>query len=87
MKLSIRVHPGGHIDCLYTEAIDLHALGRLHVVRATDIRFNHSKQEWDVHDADQGTVIFSHPSRNECLRWERHTLQPRASQPKSQTTT
>jgi len=74
---------GGHIDCLYTEAIDLHTLGRLQVVRATDIRFNDSKQRWDVHDADNGTVIFSHPSRNKCLRWEHHNLQPQASQTES----
>ena len=79
MSQTLRFNPSGHIDCLYTEAIDLHALGRLHVVRATDIRFDDSKQLWDVHDADNGTVIFSHPSRNECLRWEHNNLQPQAS--------
>ena len=79
MKSTLRFTPGGQIDCLYTEAIDLHALGRLQVVRATDIRFDDSNQLWDVHDADNGTVIFSHASRNECLRWEHNNLQPQAS--------
>ena len=79
MKTTLRFTPGGHIDCLYTEAIDLHALGRLQVVRATDIRFNDITQQWDVHDADTGKVMFSHTSRNECLQWEQTNLQPQAS--------
>ena len=70
MNSTLRFHPGGSIDCLYTEAIDLRVLGRLHVVRATDIRFNDQNQQWDVHDAGTGQVLFSHPSRTECLSWE-----------------
>jgi hypothetical protein len=76
MNSTLRFDPGGHIGCLYTEAIDLRALGRLHVVRATDIRFNDSTQKWDVHDAATGQLLFSHQSRNECLNWEQTNLQP-----------
>ena len=76
MNSTLRFDPGGHIGCLYTEAIDLRALGRLHVVRATDIRFNPSTQQWDVRHAATGQVLFSHASRNECLRWEQTNLQP-----------
>jgi hypothetical protein len=78
MSPTLRFRPGGHIDCLYTEAINLRALGRLHVVRATDIRFNDTTQRWDVHHADAatGAVLFSHASRAECLRWEHQNLQP-----------
>jgi hypothetical protein len=76
MISTLRFDTGGLIDCLYTDAIDLRALGRLHVVRATDIRFNDSTQQWDVHDADNGEVLFSHPSRSECLHWEQTNLQP-----------
>jgi hypothetical protein len=83
MSQTLRFNPGGHIDCLYTEAIDLHALGRLHVVRATDIRFDDSNQQWDVRDADNGNVLFSHPSRIECLQWEQNNLQPKASSPEN----
>ncbi|MGB6221549.1 hypothetical protein [Haloferula sp.] len=79
MSQTLRFNPGGHIDCLYTEAIDLRELGRLHVVRATDIRFDESTQQWDVHDADTGQVLFSHASRNECLNWEQTNLQPQAT--------
>jgi len=77
---TLRFNPGGHIDCLYTEAIDLRVLGRLHVVRATDIRFNTTTQQWDVHAADTGQVLFSHASRNECLHWEQTNLQPSTNQ-------
>jgi len=79
MSHTLRFTPGGRIDCLYTEAINLRMLGRLQVVRATDIRFNASTQRWDVHDAATGTVLFSHPSRTECLHWEQANLQPQAS--------
>jgi hypothetical protein len=76
MNSTLRFQTGGLIDCLYTEAIPLHALGRLTVFRATDIRFNPSTQEWDVCHATNGEVLFSHPSRGECLRWETLNLQP-----------
>lgn len=80
MNSTLRFDTGGLIDCLYTEAIDLRALGRLHVVRATDIRFNPTKQLWDVHDAENGQVLFSHSSRSECLHWEHNNLQPSTSE-------
>ena len=73
---TLRFDPGGRIGCLYTEAIDLRTLGRLRVVRATDIRFNAQTQQWDVHEHATGDVLFSHASRNECLRWEIENLQP-----------
>jgi hypothetical protein len=76
MSQTLRFNPGGQIDCLYTEAINLRALGRLQVVRATDIRFNPDTQHWDVHAADADRVLFSHTSRSECLRWEHNNLQP-----------
>ena len=81
MSHTLRFTPGGRIDCLYTEAVDLRALGRLQVVRATDIRFNNSTQQWDVHDADSGVVLFSNPTRSECLHWEHQNLQPNPQKP------
>ena len=83
MSPTLRFNPGGQVDCLYTEAIDLRELGRLQVVRATDIRFNPQTQLWDVHAADTGQVLFSHSSRNEYLRWERTNLQPQPSPPEN----
>ena len=76
MKTSIRFDTAGGVACLYTEAVDLHALGRLHVVRATDIRFNDAKQRWEVRCAVSGQLMFADPSRSDCLAWEQVNLQP-----------
>ncbi len=76
MSQTLRFTPGGQIDCLYTEAINLHVLGRLHVVRATDIRFNDQSQQWELRHADTGALLLSHASRQACLEWEHDNLQP-----------
>jgi hypothetical protein len=72
----LRVHPGGRIDCLYTDAIDLRILGRLQVYRATDIRFCEQSQEWRVRCASTGALLHTDPSREACLAWERDNLGP-----------
>ena len=76
MKSTLRFHSGGGVDCLYTEVIDLRALGRLHIFRATDIRFNEATQQWDVRCAATGKLLHSDPSRETCLQWERDNLAP-----------
>ena len=76
MKSTLRFNPGGSIDCLYTEAIDLRALGRLQVFRATDIRFCEKSQQWNIRCASTGGLLHSDPSREACLAWERDHLGP-----------
>ena len=76
MITTLRFDPAGTIDCLYNEAIDLRALGKLEITRATDIRFDGTSQQWQVHDAESDAVLFTNPSRRECLRWENQNLQP-----------
>lgn len=76
MKTTLRFNPGGQVDCLYTEAIDLQKLGKLEITRATDIRYDHATQQWQVHDSESDAVLYSSPSRNECLSWENQNLQP-----------
>lgn len=76
MKATIRINPGGTIDCLYTEVIDLRALGRLEVFRATDIRFCEKSQHWNVRCASTGKLLHSDPSRDSCLAWERDNVAP-----------
>ena len=78
MNAILRFDAAGLVACLYTEAVDLRVLGRLQVVRATDIRFNDGTQLWDVHHAGNGQVLFSDPSRAACLAWEQSNLQPEA---------
>ena len=77
---TLRFQPGGQIDCLYTEAIDLRALGRLHVVRATVILFCEKSQQWKVRCATTGKLLLTDPSRDACLAWENTHLQPGATQ-------
>jgi len=72
----LRIGRDGTIDCLYTEAIDLRALGRLDVVRATEIVFDPEEQRWEVRSAIFGGLLFAHRSREACLRWERENLGP-----------
>lgn len=76
MKTTLRFNPCGQVDCLYTEAIDLRALGRLEVFRATDIRFCQRSQRWNVRCASTGKLLHSDPSRENCLTWERDNLAP-----------
>jgi hypothetical protein len=79
MKSTLRFCPvSGIVECLYTEAIDLQMLGPLRITRASDIRFNDPSQQWQVHDAGTDRVLFSNPSRSECLAWENQNLQPRS---------
>lgn len=69
MNLKILFRPDGTGQCLYSEAIDLSALGRLHVKRATHIEFDNGKQVWRVKDR-KGRKLHSAPSRQACLQWE-----------------
>jgi hypothetical protein len=66
----------GTARCLWTEAVPLQELGLLDVQRASQVEFNPSKQEWEVHlTSNPETVAFSHASRETCLEWEREALQ------------
>jgi hypothetical protein len=77
---TLRFQPCGRIDCMYTDAMDLRALGRLQVFRATDIRFCEKSQQWKVRCASTGKLLLSDPSREACLEWERQNLQPGAEE-------
>ena len=59
----------GEGHSLYTEAIELGAIGRLTLQRATTIEFNAAIQQWEVRDAS-GALLHTHPSREVCLAWE-----------------
>ncbi|MDB6032170.1 MAG: hypothetical protein JWM16_2508 [Verrucomicrobiales bacterium] len=69
----ITISPNGTGTCLYTELIDLHAIGSLEVTRASNIEFNSADQAWEVRLASHPkTVAYSHPSRETCIDWERN---------------
>ena len=75
MNITISFTPEGTAQCLWTEVLPLHELGRLDVKRASTVEFSANKQTWEVRLASEPeTVAFSHPSRETCLDWERNTI-------------
>jgi hypothetical protein len=75
MNINIQFNPDGSAQCLWTDAISLHDLGRLQIRRATNIEFNNATQKWEVRDR-KGRVRFIAKSRSACLEWEQKDLQP-----------
>ncbi len=70
-SVELLVQPDGNIRCLYTDLIDLSALGTLHVNRASHVEFNDSDQTWSVRLADTGEVIGKgFKTRTEALEFE-----------------
>ena len=77
--VAITFTPDGLGRCLYTEAIDLGRIGPLTVKRATTIEFDNHTHYWRVKDRT-GFALFSNPSRQECLDWERLYLESKEDQ-------
>ena len=62
-------NPQGLGHCLYTESVDLAAIGPLEIRRASTIEHNHATQQWEVRAPD-GKLLYEHPARSACLAWE-----------------
>ena len=75
MNTTILFNPDGTAQCLWTEVLPLHELGRLEITRATNIEFHNADQNWEVFDRN-GRVRFIARSRSACLEWELLNLQP-----------
>ncbi len=73
MSATLCFRSDGTVQGLYTEVIDLRALGQLRVTRATSIEFDHPCQVWRVFDPG-GQMLYSSPSRQLCLEWEQKHL-------------
>ncbi|MES2571188.1 MAG: hypothetical protein V4710_14165 [Verrucomicrobiota bacterium] len=61
--------PDGTGHGLYTEVIELSAVGLLIVERATSIEFNDTSQQWEVRMTG-GELLFTDLSRTVCQSWE-----------------
>ena len=66
MNITIAFNSDGTAQCLWTEALPLHELGRLEITRASNIEFNNTTQQWEVSD-QKGRVRFFARSRSVCL--------------------
>lgn len=65
----------GTAQCLWTEAVPLHEIGKLEITRASNIEFNNTSQQWEVIDR-KGKIRFFSKFRTECLQWEQKNVQP-----------
>lgn len=75
-EILLIVAPDGSVSGLYTEAVDLAALGPLEIRRASQVEFNPEVQAWEA-VLPGGEVIARSPCRVEALARERATLQAR----------
>ena len=75
MNITISFTSEGTAQCLWTEVLPLHELGRLQITRASNIEFNNTTQQWEVKDR-RGHMRFFSKSRSACLEWEHQNLQP-----------
>jgi hypothetical protein len=66
----------GTCECLYTEKVDLSSIGRIHVRRTTLVLYDNADGRWVVTDTFDNE-LFSDPSRQKCLDWERRYLEQR----------
>lgn len=85
MKIEIVFHPDGEGECLWTEALPLHAIGALKMRRASVVEFNEDRQEWEVWEAQRpdgqtAELLFANPSREACLQWEQQYFNQQLAQ-------
>ena len=71
--LVLTVHQNGAGSCLYSELIDLQAIGSLEITRASRIEFNNQTQRWEVQNL-KGRVLFFAKTREACVEWEQQNL-------------
>lgn len=72
--MNITFDTSGMAFALWGEEIDLRILGKIRVRRATEILWNESSQEWEVHRSPGGELLHSNPSREACVLWEKQNL-------------
>lgn len=74
---TLLVDEEGDVHTLYTEDVDLRALGRIeNVHRASQVIFDEDNQAWIVRCAVTGRTVHSNPSREAAIAWEIAHFQP-----------
>ena len=74
-EIMITFTPDGTGHALHTDAIDLGLIGRLKVVRATEIEFDEGLQQWCVRRPGSRFSLYRNASRQACLDWERRWVE------------
>lgn len=66
----LEICENGNIHCLYTDKIDLFAIGRVVDVRkASNVEFNEVEQVWEVLCLE-GEVLYKNTNREKAIDWE-----------------
>jgi hypothetical protein len=75
--MQLIVGPGGWVKCLYSEAIDLAALGPLKIVRASHVEPDDEGRWWAALAPVEGPKLGPFVRRSEALEAERNWLEHR----------
>ena len=75
--MKIKILPDGTAHCLYTEKINLQALGVLDITRASHVEYDNSQQGWTVTLASGEIFPQVYPTRAQALRAEVSYLEDR----------
>jgi hypothetical protein len=72
-----RIGPDGTVVTVYTETVDLRALGHIRAVRASVVEWDESRQAWTARILASGEVLGPFPTRAEAVEAERAVLATR----------
>lgn len=76
VKIVLDITEEGDIEGLYTEELDLFAIGRVTNIRkASNVEFNEQSQKWEV-SAPNGKILHTNRNRDEAIKWEIRALSP-----------
>lgn len=75
-KIVLEITDDGDIHCLYTDEIDLFAIGQVTNVRkASNVEFNENIQQWEVSDLN-GKILHTNPNREAAIEFEIEEFSP-----------
>lgn len=76
VDIVFEITPDGNLYGLYTDEIDLFAIGRVTNVRkASNVEFNEKAQQWEVLSL-AGEVLHSDSNREATIEWEIKVFSP-----------
>jgi len=74
--ITLDIHPNGDVHCLYTDDVDLFALGIVtDIHKASNVEFNEAEQTWEVLSLE-GKVLHTNPNREKAIDWEIEAFSP-----------
>jgi hypothetical protein len=74
--MKVKVTSDGTIHAVYSDQLKNMGLGDMQVSRASNVEFDHQRQEWEARTPD-GELIASGPKRDEVIRQEVDVIERR----------